>query len=91
MPSRVLVARSASQRLNLTQPTEHPAWGAYDRHGANVTFGRRQPKLKPPPTAGQHAEELLAEVGYDEAAIANLLQGTVCRNKRSWDNRYVEG
>jgi crotonobetainyl-CoA:carnitine CoA-transferase CaiB-like acyl-CoA transferase len=64
--------------LNLTQPTEHPAWGAYDRHGANVTFGRRQPKLKPPPTAGQHAEELLAEVGYDEAAIANLFaQGTV--------------
>jgi crotonobetainyl-CoA:carnitine CoA-transferase CaiB-like acyl-CoA transferase len=64
--------------LNLTQPTEHPAWGAYDRHGANVSFGRRQPKLKPPPTAGQHAEELLAEVGYDEAAIANLFaQGTV--------------
>ena len=58
--------------LNLTQPAEHPAWGAYDRHGANVTFGRRQPTLKPPPTAGQHAEELLAEVGYDEAAIANL-------------------
>ena len=58
--------------LNLTQPTEHPAWGAYVRHGANVTFGRRQPKLKPPPIAGQHAEDLLAELGYDEAAIAIL-------------------
>ena len=33
------------QALNLTQPTEHPVWGAYNRHGANVTFGRRQPKL----------------------------------------------
>jgi crotonobetainyl-CoA:carnitine CoA-transferase CaiB-like acyl-CoA transferase len=66
------------QALNLTQPTEHPAWGAYDRHGANVTFGRRQPKLKPPPTAGQHAEELLAEIGYDSGSIAKLLaQGTI--------------
>ena len=58
--------------LNLTQPSEHPAWGAYDRHGANVTFGGRQPQLKPPPTAGQHGNELLAEIGYDEAAVAKL-------------------
>ena len=68
--------------LNLTQPTEHPAWGAYNRHGANVTFGRRQPKLKPPPTAGQHAEELLAEIGYDSASIAKLLaQGTIWKEQ----------
>ena len=26
--------------LNLTQPSVHPAWGAYDRHGANVTVWR---------------------------------------------------
>lgn len=66
------------QALNLTQPTEHPAWGTYHRHGANVTFGRSQPKLKPPPTAGQHAEELLAEIGYDPASVATLLAaGTI--------------
>ena len=64
--------------LNLTQPSEHPAWGAYDRHGANVTFGGRQPQLKPPPTAGQHGNELLAEIGYDEAAVAKLFaQGII--------------
>ena len=68
--------------LNLTQPTEHPSWGAYDRHGANVTFGRSQPQLKPPPTAGQHAEELLAEIGYDSGSIAKLLaQGTVWKEQ----------
>ena len=70
------------QTLNLTQPTEHPVWGAYNRHGANVTFGRRQPKLKPPPTAGQHAEELLAEIGYDSGSIAKLLaQGTIWKEQ----------
>ena len=64
--------------LNLTQPSEHPVWGAYDRHGANVTFGGRQPQLKPPPTAGQHGNELLAEIGYDEAAVAKLFaQGII--------------
>ena len=64
--------------LGLTQPTEHPIWGAYNRHGANVTFGRGQPQLKPPPTAGQHAEELLAEVGYDAIATTKLFaEGTV--------------
>ena len=64
--------------LNLTQPSVHPAWGAYDRHGANVTFGGRQPQLKPPPTAGQHGNELLAEIGYNEAAVAKLFaQGII--------------
>ena len=68
--------------LELTQPTEHPAWGAYDRHGANVTFGGRQPQLQPPPTAGQHGDELLAEIGYDEAAIAKLFaNGIVWREQ----------
>lgn len=68
--------------LKLTQPTEHPAWGGYDRHGANVTFGNRQPQLKPPPTAGQHGDELLAEIGYDEAAIAKLFaNGIVWREQ----------
>jgi crotonobetainyl-CoA:carnitine CoA-transferase CaiB-like acyl-CoA transferase len=56
----------------------HPVWGAYDRHGANVTFGGRQPQLKPPPTAGQHGNELLAEIGYNEAAVAKLFaQGII--------------
>ena len=64
--------------LNLTQPSMHPVWGAYDRHGANVTFGGRQPQLKPPPTAGQHGNELLAEIGYNEAAVAKLFaQGII--------------
>ncbi len=65
------------QALNLTQPTEHPTWGAYNRHGANVTFDGHQAKLKPPPTAGQHIDELLSEIGYSKEAITKLFANGV--------------
>ncbi|NKB97183.1 MAG: hypothetical protein GKR90_01595 [Pseudomonadales bacterium] len=70
------------QALNLTQPTEHPAWGTYNRHGANVTFDGAQPSLRPPPTAGQHVVELLTEVGYDHDAINKLFaDGVIWREE----------
>ena len=54
-----------------TAQVEHPVWGQYRRHGANVTFNG-QADLKPPPLAGQHNEELLRELGYTDAEINAL-------------------
>ncbi len=63
--------------LGLTQSTRHPVWGEYKRHGANVNFDGRQPFLKPPPTAGQHAHELLMEIGYTKIEIDDFLSSGV--------------
>ena len=57
----------------LTQEVTHPEWGVYKRHGANVTFDGKQPTLKPPPLAGQHADEILGELGYSPDQISDHL------------------
>ncbi len=67
-----------SHALGMTQPQSHPAWGDYLRHGSNLRFERSPPSLKPPPLAGQHAEEILAHLNFTKAEIDALIdQGIV--------------
>ena len=66
--------------MGLTQPIQHPVWGGYRRHGRGVTFGGQTSALKPPPLAGQHGAEILAELGYPDNEIESLFeQGTLWR------------
>ena len=65
------------EALGLTQAQTHPAWGPYRRHGSNVTFDRKQEHLKPPPLAGQHAEDILIEAGYAADEIRSMFAAGV--------------
>lgn len=72
-PAQFWLNGEQSAALGMTVPAEHPAWGAYRRHGPMSFFdGRHDRPLGGPPLAGQHNAEILQGVGYDDAAIARL-------------------
>jgi len=58
--------------LGLRQSVVHPRWGAYRRHGRLVQFDEDLEPLRPPPLAGQHNAEVLAELGVSTAQIEAL-------------------
>jgi crotonobetainyl-CoA:carnitine CoA-transferase CaiB-like acyl-CoA transferase len=72
LPSEFWLGDDQAKALGLTRAAEHPSWGAYRRHGPNVTFDGKQQDLKPPPLAGQHNEELLIASGYTAEQVAEL-------------------
>ncbi len=58
-----------AEEMQLTAPAEHPTWGAYQRHGANVTLNGLRPALRAAPLGGQHSREILLELNYSEDQI----------------------
>ena len=61
--------------VNLVQPTVHPSEGAMWALGNPINWGDGQPPpMRPAPKLGEHSREILAEAGYDDAAIAELLR-----------------
>jgi crotonobetainyl-CoA:carnitine CoA-transferase CaiB-like acyl-CoA transferase len=51
---------------------DHPEYGPLRRHGPVVTFDATPGRFGPGCLAGDHTDDLLAELGYDDAAIAEL-------------------
>jgi len=51
---------------------EHANYGKYLRHGPVITFEGVADACGPAQLSGQHTDALLAELGYDDAAIAQL-------------------
>jgi formyl-CoA transferase len=58
---------------------EHPRLGKVRLVGSGIDLSRTPPKIRiPPPALGEHTEEVLGALGYDQAALSRLKeQGVV--------------
>ena len=66
------------KHLGIVQPVEHPALGQLDLVGQAVTLSRTPSELRTAtPERGEHTDDVLHELGYDAAAIAQLRQAGV--------------
>jgi crotonobetainyl-CoA:carnitine CoA-transferase CaiB-like acyl-CoA transferase len=58
------------QHLGIAQPVTHPGARRFPRHRRARRLSRTPASVATPtPEAGEHNAEILAELGYDEAAI----------------------
>jgi crotonobetainyl-CoA:carnitine CoA-transferase CaiB-like acyl-CoA transferase len=59
--------------LDMSVTVEHPALGVLRQAGIPIRFEATPGAIRTgPPTLGEHTDEVLAEIGYDAATIADL-------------------
>lgn len=80
-PIRDIVEAFASPEavaLGMTVEMDHPAWGVIRQVGVPFELSRTPATIRtPPPLLGEGTDEILAELGYDAAAISALRAGDI--------------
>jgi crotonobetainyl-CoA:carnitine CoA-transferase CaiB-like acyl-CoA transferase len=63
-------------------PMEHPGFGPYWRLPPRVTLSRSNPRFAPACSPGEQSCDLLAELGFDQQQIADMLESGVTTDGR---------
>ena len=61
------------RETDLTVEASHPRWGSYRRYASLLHLSRTTERLSGGVLGGQHGRELLTELGWEEAAVDDLL------------------
>lgn len=65
--------------MGLVAPIEHPLFGSLLRYAPPAHFSKTPGRVAPGCTIAQHTASILAELGYDDAAISELVAAKVVR------------
>ena len=76
-PAQFWLDDEQTQSLNLTKKTTYPKWGDYRRHGPTVLFSCGVDHLGAAPTGGEHSEEILADLGFGQDQINELIENGI--------------
>jgi crotonobetainyl-CoA:carnitine CoA-transferase CaiB-like acyl-CoA transferase len=71
-PEVILQSKEFAGAAGLLVQVEHPAFGEHARLKPYIELSRSETLAEPGVLAGQHTDAILAELGYDAAAIAGL-------------------
>jgi len=77
LPSEYFLGKTRTRESSWMVPANHRLWGEYLRHGPMVEFSRSICPLSGGVLAGQHTDEIMAELGYSDSDIASLRDGSV--------------
>ena len=71
-------ASPEAEALGMTVELEHPAWGVIRQVGVPFQLSATPASIRTaPPLLGEHTDEVLAELGYDAAEVAQLRRSAI--------------
>jgi crotonobetainyl-CoA:carnitine CoA-transferase CaiB-like acyl-CoA transferase len=65
----------AGPAAHMVERVEHPSAGEIGLVRSPMRFGDRPGSRLPPPRLGEHGEQVLRELGYEDAEVGDLLAG----------------